>query len=229
VENNAANDRPKIKVALVDDHDLFRKGLISLFSYFPSIQIALEAVNGVDFFRKLKAQREYPDVLILDVEMPEMDGIEVIRNINKKHYPINVLVLTTHNEETLILEMVRLGARGFLLKNTDINELVKAIELIHEGEMYFNESVSKTILRSVGKIYKPSNSFKKPSYFLQMNAREKDVLQMICAEKSTKEIADQLNVSERTVEWHRKNLIERSGSKNIAGLVLFAVRHGIVE
>jgi DNA-binding NarL/FixJ family response regulator len=229
MENSAANDKPKIKVAVADDHSLFRKGLISLLSYFPTIRIDVEAVNGVDLFSKLKAQREYPDVLLLDVEMPEMDGIEVIRNINKKHFPINVIVLTTHNEETLIMEMVRLGARGFLLKNTDIHEVVKAIETVHGGGMYFNDNVSKTILQSVGKIYKPSNQFKKPSYFLHMNAREKDVLRMICAEKSTKEIADDLNISERTVEWHRSNLIERSGSKNIAGLVLYAVRHGLVE
>ncbi len=214
-----------IKVGIVDDQLLFRKGLISLLEEVKNLSICLEAANGVQFFEILKKNKNAVDVLVLDVEMPEMDGLEVLKILKLKDSNIKVLVLTTHNEDALIYELVKLGAMGFLPKNADIDEVILAIETLNRNELYFNEHISKMVIKKVIKREENKYTFDP----LHITEREKDIIKLICEEKSTKQIADILCISERTVNTHKSNIFEKTKAKNSAGVVMFAVRNGIVN
>jgi two-component system response regulator DegU len=216
----------KINIAVVDDQLLFRKGLISLFEDFNRFNIIIEAENGIDFFEKLNLQHPTQiDVLILDIEMPKMDGLEVLKILSEKHPNMKALVLTMHNEDALIFELVKLGAKGFLPKNADIYEVIDAIDTLHSDELCFNEDVSKVLVRKVAS----RNLTKLPHSLVRLSEREKEIVKLICIEKSTAEIASTLSISERTVNNHKTNIFAKTKAKNSAGIVMYALRTGLLD
>jgi len=213
-----------IKYAIADDHKIFRQGLRYALADDCTLKLVGEAENGISLLQLIERQR--PDVILLDLKMPEMDGIEVIKRIRVSHPDIKILMLTTYNDEHFILHLLELGANGYLLKNAEPDEIKKAIHFIHENDYYFNHLVSSTMLRAI--MRKNGNGSKSPDA-VKLNERELDVLKFICKELTAGEIAEKIFLSARTVEGIRANLIEKVGAKNTAGLVLYAVKNGIID
>ena len=215
----------KIKIAIVDDHKLFREGLAALLKDYEELSILFEACNGADFFEKLKTCKKDIDVLVLDVEMPEMDGLQVLKKLKVSSPGIRTLVLTMHNEDELIYELVESGAKGFLQKNADIEEVVNAIHKIAGKELYFNEDISIRVLKRMVR----KEDIKAHKVYEGISERERQIIKLMCNEFTTTEIAEQLSLSERTVETHRKHIIKKLRVKNLAGVVMYAMKTGIVD
>ncbi len=216
---------PPIKLAIADDHVLFLKGLKLLIKSFLNVQLVIEVKNGYDLMDAIAQQQ--PDVILLDYKMPAMDGAEAIRRIRQLYPDIKIIILTMYDDPNLINQMVDAGANGYLLKDTDPEIVEEAIKTVVKTDFYFTEMVEKALLH----INQPSNESRKhsPSEFKDLTDREREILTLICEEKTSQEIADELGISKRTVEWHRKNLIEKVGVKSTAGLVIKAIKHDIFK
>jgi DNA-binding NarL/FixJ family response regulator len=211
-----------IKYAIADDHTIFRQGLRYALADDKKLKITGEAANGVELLKIIEKQQ--PDVVLLDLKMPEMDGIETTKQLHTNYPRIKILMLTTYDDEHLILHLIELGANGYLLKNADPGEIKKAIYTVYENDYYFNDLMNNALLRNITR--KPESGQKET---IKLNSRETEVLKLICMELTTAEIAEKVCLSPRTVEGIRTSLIEKSGVKNIAGLVLFAIKNGIVS
>lgn len=212
-----------IRLAIVDDHLILQKGLSLILESFEDCELIFTALNGRDLIEQLPKQGV--DVILMDLEMPVMDGIEATRYV-REHYPeIKIVLLTMHDNEQYISHLVELGANAYLLKNEEDQELHRAIRAVYQHDFYFNEYVQKALLKRVRKQNRPS--FQQNIVNL-LTAREKEVIGLICQELSSKEIAEQLFISNKTVETHRKNIREKIGVKNTAGLVIFAMQNGLV-
>ena len=209
----------KINVFIVDDHQVVLDGISSMLERVEEINLVGQAMNGpdaLDFMHKNKV-----DVAIIDINLPGMDGIELCQNIFKSHNEIRVLALTTFNEISFITNIMKCGASGYLLKNTTGDELITAIKTAHAGEQYLsNEVKEKLISASFGK--------KDSTFIPKLTRREKEVLNLIMDEMTTKEIAEKLFISAATVETHRLHLLNKLGARNTAGLVKTAIQKGLV-
>lgn len=193
-----------------------------ILSDSPNIKVVFEADNGKQFFERLAF--EPVDIVILDVEMPVMDGIATLELIRDNHPDLRVIMLTMHDSDRLINHLMHLGANGFLLKDENPEVVRLAVERVSQEGIFFRDYVSKALLK--GGRQKPN---KPDGYFgPNISEREMEVLSLICQEYTSKEIADKLFISTRTVEGHRRSLQEKTGSRNLVGLVLYAVKNGIV-
>lgn len=213
-----------IKLGLIDDHNLFREGIKSLLLKMSGISLVLEAVSGRDFLTKLS--NIVPDVVLLDLEMEDINGVEVTQKIQELYPDLKIIILTMHKEERMISYLMELGANGYLLKDTNQQELEEAIRSTHQKGFYFNALVSEALLKGL------KNKGAKPQIIgknYQLTSRELEVLELITMEYTTTEIADKLFLSARTIEGHRKNLISKLGVKNTAGLIMKAVRDNIIS
>lgn len=214
-----------IKLALADDQKLFLRGLRLILEDQPNIDIIIEAGNGQELLDAIAL--EVPDVVLLDLKMPVMDGIEATKQI-KEHYPdIKILLLSMHDDERLISHLMNLGANGYLLKDEEPEVVCKAVVAVHEKGFFFNDYTSKALLRGVKsrtKITSVNQHLK-----TELTKRELEILHLICQEYTTAEIAQELYISIRTVDGHRRNLQDKTGVKNVAGLVIYAIRNGIVK
>jgi DNA-binding NarL/FixJ family response regulator len=210
-----------IRLALVDDQKLFRGGLKMILSENEMFNVVFEAGNGKQFFERLAF--EPVDVVILDVEMPVMDGIETLTALKAKYPDIHVIMLTMHDNERLINHLMQLGASGFLLKDENPEVVRTAVERVAAEGIFFRDYVSKALLKG-GRQKSGASRYGGP----EISERELQVLTLICQEFTSKEIAEKLFISSRTVEGHRRSLQDKTGSRNIVGLVLYAVKHGIV-
>ncbi|MFT7120441.1 MAG: DNA-binding NarL/FixJ family response regulator [Neolewinella sp.] len=188
----------------------------------PTFNVVFEASNGKQFFERLSF--ELVDVVILDVEMPVMDGIETLKRLHQIKPEIKVLMLTMHDNDRLINHLMQLGASGFLLKDEDPEIVITAVKRVAEDGVYFRDYVSRALLKGS----KQQNNRKGEALHTKLSERELQVLQLICKEHTSKEIAEQLFISYRTVEGHRRSMQEKTGAKNIVGLVLYAVERGMV-
>lgn len=218
------NDDSKIRIALVDDQKLFRSGLKLILAKRPEFEVVFEADNGRQFLERLSF--EPVDVVILDVEMPVMDGMDTLEILRTKYPSIKTLMLTMHDSERLISHLMQNGASGFLLKDEEPNIVCDAVATVGGGGLFFRDYVSKALLNA-GRDQernKSKNGYLRP----QLSSRELEVLELICQEYTSQEIADKLFISVRTVDGHRRNLQEKIGARNLAGLVLYAVNNGIV-
>ncbi|MEM0994544.1 MAG: response regulator transcription factor [Bacteroidota bacterium] len=215
-----------IKIAIADDQRLFLEGMRHIIDAFEGMELIIEAENGRILLEAFKTQ--VPDVLLLDVKMPEMDGEAVVKQLKIDYSEVKILMLSMYDEERLMTHLMRLGANGYLLKN-DSPDIVKvAIQAVHQTGFYFNDRLSKAMLQQLQ--YKQMASSKSSiAHETQISPREQEVLVLICQELTTAEIAKRLFISIRTVEGHRKNLMEKIGAKNMAGLVKYAVRMGLVK
>ena len=218
--------KTNIQLAIADDQRLFLKGMRFIIDTFENIDLIIEAYDGQDLINKLASTT--PDVVLLDLKMPVMDGIETTKHL-KIHYPdLKIILLTMHNDERLISYMMELGVNGYLLKDEEPEQVKKAIESVMKKDFFFNEYVSKALLKGV----KGKHKNRAPSVFSPTGAnltkRELEILQLICQERTTAEIASQLFISTRTVEGHRKNLLEKTNVRNMAGLVIYAMKNQLV-
>lgn len=211
---------------IVDDHQLFRSGLISLMDSFQDIEVIGEAGNGQELLNLLEDQK--PDVVLMDLNMPVMDGIETTKAIKAKFPEIKIVILTMQDEDKFIVHLIDQGANGYLLKNSHPDEMVHAIRTVVEQEQYFNQMTSQVLLNSLREGRK---KHQKPTFSnqLELTRREKEVLQLICEGLSNSEISEKLFISIRTVEGHRSNLLNKTDTRNSAGLVAYAMRHNLVN
>lgn len=217
----------KIRIALVDDQRLFRQSLAAVLQSYDAYELVLEAEDGDDCLRQLTALEVPPDVLLMDMEMPGVNGIELNEKVHEMYPHVKVLVLSVYNREKLISRMINAGASGYLEKNCDREELMKAIVAVHTSGFYMNATVQNAIRKS--STTPNSRSAAKTVTNVELTGREKAVLEMICREYSNSEIADALFISIRTAEGHRNNLLTKTGSRNTAGLVLFALKYGYLQ
>lgn len=214
-----------IRVMIADDHRLFRTGLVAVLKEMKGIKVINEAENGKELLAKLIHER--PDVILMDIKMPEMDGIEATEIVIAKYPDIKVIMLTMHDDEQFITHMVDLGAHGYLLKNSDVRELELAINKVMKQGYYFNDKVAEVLLTNL--IGKKSKLMIKEKHELSFSKREHEVLQLICEGFTNSEIAEKLFLSTRTVEGYRYKLCDKVGVKNTAGLVRFAIKNGLVD
>lgn len=214
----------KIKIAIADDYKIYRDGLKVGFLSDDNIEVVLEADNGEALLEGLPVAK--PDVIIMDLKMPIMDGMEATKEVRKRFNAMKVLVVTMYDDDKFIIHMMENGANGYLLKNADSDEIIKSIYSVHETGYYFNDLVNKALLK---KLLLKGNV--KPSFNqnIEFTERELEVLKLICEEKTAAEIGKELFISARTVEGHRTKLIEKVGVRNTAGLVMFALKNGIVQ
>lgn len=212
----------KINIVVADDHKLFRKGIIALLSDFDFIGEIDEASNGLELIELLEKMEIRPDVILLDLRMPVMDGVEAQQKIRKLYPNIKVIILTMADDEQYILHLINEGVNGYLLKNADPDEVEFAIQKVVERDFYFSEDISKLVMK--GLVRKDKHDM---AAVLDLNGREIEILKLICKEFTAAEIADQLNLSVRTIEGYRQKLMDKSGAKNMAGLVVFAIKHNL--
>tara|TARA_A100000171_G_C2140267_1_gene154726 strand:+ start:5683 stop:6336 length:654 start_codon:yes stop_codon:yes gene_type:complete len=213
-----------IKVAIADDHSLFREGLKFILAKMSGIELILEVSNGIELLKGF--EKEVPNVVLLDLEMPNGDGVETCKQLKKDYPEVKVLVLTMHSEERMISYLMEIGANGYLLKDIRHDVLKNAIEAVHTQGFYFTNEVSKSLLEG---LKKHSRQVPKFGMEVSLSTREKEVLELIAKELTTLEIGERLFISERTVEGHRKNLLSKFDVKNTAGLILKAVKQGFLQ
>lgn len=214
----------KINIAIADDYKIFREGIKKCIASDKTLNVVLEADNGEDLINGFA--ENLPDVVIMDLKMPVMDGMEATQIIRKKFPSVKVLVVTMYDDDKFIIHLMEIGANGYLLKNTEPDEIRKSIYAVHENGYYFNDLVNKALLK---KLVIKSNI--KPSFNqdIDFTERELEVLKLICEEKTAAEIAKEIFLSPRSVEGIRQRLIEKVGVRNTAGLVMFAIKNGIVN
>jgi len=213
----------KIKIAIADDYKIYRDGLKVGLAADDNLQVVLEADNGEDLLNGLKENAA--DVIIMDLKMPIMDGMEATKEVRKKFPSIKVLVVTMYEDDKFIIHLMENGANGYLLKNADSDEIRKAIYAVHENGYYFNDLVNKALLKRLVLKGNIKPSFNQDVDFTE---RELEVLKLICEEKTAAEIGKEIFLSPRSVEGIRTRLIEKIGVRNTAGLVMFAIKNEIV-
>lgn len=214
----------QIKVAIADDHKIFRKGVILSLRPYTNIKFVLEAENGDELIKGIPDAE--PDIILMDLRMPQKDGIEATKIISKEYPKIKILVLTMYEDERFVSHLMENGANGYLLKSAEPAEIKKAIVEAMAKGYYLNNFVNKVLM-------KKSHAKTKSSPTLQseivLNEREKDVIRLLCMEYTAQEIATKLSISPRTVEAIKDRLMERFGTKNTAGLVFFAVKNNLID
>ena len=216
-----------IKVFLVDDHKLIRDGIKAHFDEDDRYEIIGEASNGEDALSSLAHIK--PDVILMDINMDVMDGIECTEKVTQQYPNIKVLALTMLAENQHIKEMLKAGAIGYMLKNATEQEIKQGIEAVYKGIAYYSPEVTQTVMNSLAT---PVINKKKKSRFepvIPLTDREKEVLLLVIKEFTNQEIADSLYISKRTVDAHKRNLLEKTGAKNIAGLVMFALNNQLFD
>lgn len=211
-----------IRLALADDQHLFRKGMALLLRDMADARVVLECANGEELLSGLK--RTEVDIVLLDLQMPVLDGTRTMKRIRQEFPQVKVIVLSTHDEDRVIAELMELGANGYMLKTAEPDEIDTAIRSVAQSGYYFSDRVNKVMLHGLvqKKQVKPTFNEIDP-----LSERELEVLRGICQERTTAEIAEQIFVSPRTVEFHRNNLLLKTGARNAAGLVVYAMTKGI--
>ncbi|UYQ95158.1 response regulator transcription factor [Chitinophaga horti] len=217
---------PPIKVAIADDHKIFRSGVINTLTPYENINVVFEAEDGEHLLDIMT--RQLPDVILMDLKMPKLDGIAATVQVKEKYPDVKVIILTMYEDDNFIVHLVENGANAYLLKNSEPEEIYEAICTTFEKGFYFNENVNLALLKKV--LHKNKQQFK-PTFKneIQLNERELEVLKMICSELTTQEISEKIFLSPRTVEGIRQKLLEKINVKNTVGLVLYAFRNGLIE
>ena len=213
-----------IKVAICDDHALFRAGVKTSLSMRKDVQMIAEAENGMQLLNLLKHIQ--PDVILLDIQMPIMDGLTTLPEVKKLYPEVKVIMLSMHNDHSMISRMMEIGANSYLTKDSDSESIYQAIKTCFDQEFFFNELTNKALLSGLRTKRTTDNSMPQD---VDLNEKEKTILKLMCEEKSTKEIADIVDLSPRTVEAIRDKLKTKTGTKSMAGLVMYAVKAGLVE
>jgi DNA-binding NarL/FixJ family response regulator len=214
-----------IKVAIADDHQIFRKGVILSLRQYTNIKFIFEAENGEDLIQKV-TDNEQPDVILMDLKMPVKDGIETTKYLNK-HFPaIRIIILTMYEDERFVGHLMDSGANGYLLKSTEPSEIKKAIMDVMRTGFYLNNFVNKVLIK---KNYAKQKFNPNLNSEVVISDREKEVLTLVCMEYTAAEIAQKMEISARTVEAIKDRLMERFGVKNSVGLVFYAMKNSLID
>jgi DNA-binding NarL/FixJ family response regulator len=214
----------KIDIVITDDHKLFRKGIAALLEDLEMVNKIYEAGNGEELLRLLKETKPLPDLILLDLNMPEMDGFEATKKLKKQFPEVKIIILTMEDDEQFILHLVNEGVNGYLNKSADTDEVELAIEKVMKMDFYFPDEISKLIFSNLKKFGK--SKIKKK---IEFSNQEKRVLELLCHEKTTTEIAEEMELGKRTIESYRKNMLEKTGARNMAGLIIYAMKNKVVE
>ncbi|MFH6999317.1 response regulator [Flavobacterium sp. FlaQc-57] len=212
-----------IKIALVDDEVLFRKGISFLLQREDNIDIVFEASNGEELLSYLNDNEIKPDIIVMDLKMPILNGVEATKIIRKSFPEIKIIALTSYDTKSFVANMIQVGAVGYLIKNTTPKDLIYTINEVARKGFHYNENVLRTIKETIVSTKNSKGNLE--TGFL--SPREIEILQLICQQKTTSEIAEHLYLSPRTVEGHRNNLLLKTESRNIAGLVVYAIQNEI--
>lgn len=212
-----------INIVIADDHEIFLDGLALMLSRQPNFNICGRASNGVQLMEIV--DREKPDIVLTDIRMPVVDGIQSTKQILASYPAMGIIALSMFDEENLVVEMLEAGAKGYLLKNAHKDEIIDAINTVHQNKIYYCAKTS-FLLASMIVRSRAGNATQQPAVVL--NDREKDIIKMICQQQTTQEIADKIYLSKRTVEGYRVKILEKIQAKNIAGVVIFALKNNII-
>ncbi len=213
----------KIRVLLADDHKIFRDGVRSILEKERDMLVVDDAANGIEVLEKI--EKLEVDVLVLDIDIGKPNGIEITEMVSRNHPEVKILILSMMGLHDFVIQALEKGAIGFLLKNTGKDEVLTAIRSVSKGDSYFSREVSAVLIEQ---LHRPASSRKKNAD-IPISPREIEVLKLIAQEYSNSEIAEKLFISIRTVDTHRRNLLEKLGAKNTAGLVKFAIQKGLVD
>ncbi len=212
------------RIALVDDHTLLRKGLAALVRSLGHT-VVTEAANGREFIQSLE-RGEQPELVLMDINMPEMDGYETTLWLKNNHPGIAVMALSMYDTETAIIKMIKNGAKGYILKDSDPSELTQALNALFTRGYYYSELVNSKMMNVIGNLYERDNEIKNA---VELSDLEIELLKFICTELTYKEIADKMRINPHTLDNHRENLFEKLNVKSRIGLAMFAVRTGVVQ
>lgn len=217
------NEEP-IKIIIADDHEVFRDGLKLMLSKEKDFSIVAEAENGLELIRLSDEQQ--PDIILTDIKMPKMDGIEATRRIHEENESIGIIALSMFNEESLVVDMLEAGALGYLLKSSDKAEIIDAVNTVYHHHPYYCRSTSARLAITITE--SRFNPYNKEAFHSSIfTPKEIDIIRLICEEYSTKEIGDKLFQSMRTIEGYRSKILEKISARNTAGIVIYAIKHGI--
>jgi DNA-binding NarL/FixJ family response regulator len=212
-----------IRLVIADDHEIFRDGLALMLSKQQDIQLVGQAGNGKQLLTLVNEL--FPDVVMTDVKMPVMDGIEATRSLVSQHPDLKIIALSMFDEENMIVDMLEAGAKGYLLKNADKQEILDAIHSVYDEKHYYCQHTTSKLASLISK--SRFNPYKKKES-LVFTDREIEIIRLICQQLTAQEIADKVFLSKRTVEGHRTRILEKMNVKNTAGVVIYALRHRIV-
>jgi DNA-binding NarL/FixJ family response regulator len=213
-----------IRIVIADDHEMFRDGFKLMLTKQPDIELLGEAENGRELLTLVKERQ--PDVVVTDIKMPVMDGIEAVKKISEEYPEIGIIVLSMFDEDDLIVDMLEAGAKGYLLKNSNKDQIGEAIHTVFNGDPFYCKTTSRKLTQMIAKSkYNPYRKKEKPEF----TARELEVVELVCREMSNKEIAEKLFLSIRTVEGLRLKIAEKMNVKNPVGMVLYAMKNGLVK
>lgn len=220
----------KIKIGVVDDHAMFREGIVALLRDYPSLDVVLQAESGADLVKQLDLMRvthpeRLPDLVLLDFQMPDMDGSQTTLFLQKMYPEIRIVILTMHNEEQLIYDLMNKGASGFLAKDKTVDAVVDVILSVARNGIYVDDH----ILQSIVNTWQKGQNANKIKAELQLSDREHEIIQLLADQKTTREIAAALHISTRTVDIHRKSIFVKTNTRNTAGLILFAIRNNLLR
>ena len=211
----------KIRLAIIDDHAVVLDGLRTMLNAFANLEVVYTTQSGNQLLEHFES--DVPDVLLMDIQMPEINGIDLCKQITKQHPSVKVIAFTSFDDSNYVKQIFRSGAKGYLLKNSDKHTIVKAIETVMQDEEYMDDSIKKILLQE-------SITGQRRSIFdVPLTKREKEIMKLIAEGLSSQEIADKLFISLRTVETHRLNLNQKLDVKNTAGLVKEAIKRGLVD
>jgi len=210
----------KLRIYLVDDHNLFREGLRLLLSKVPFIDKIYEAANGQEFVDNL--EQVNPDIVLIDIEMPILNGIKATLKALELMPELKIIALSMYADESYYTSMIEAGAKGFLLKNSSFDQVQRAITDVYEGKSFFSQEIMESLIKTI-------NRKKNIRLGTELTEREIEILFDICKGLSNQEIAEKLFLSKRTVDKHRENLLLKTGSKNTASLVIYAIKNGVIK
>ena len=213
---------PDIKIVIADDHEIFRDGLKLMLSKYPEIIVIGEAQNGKELIEMVNELQ--PDVILADIKMPVMDGIEATKKLTQSHPHTGIIGLSMFDEDDLIIDMLEAGAKGYLIKNSDKKEIIEAITTVYKQQPYYCRNTTGKLIQMIANS-KFNPYIKKEK--LVFSEREKEIMALICQEYTNKEIGEKLFISTRTVEGHRFKLLEKIEVKNTVGLVVYAIKNNI--
>ena len=215
----------KTSVALIDDHILLRNGLANMVKNFDGYEVLLEANNGKHFIEQLK-HKSIPDLILMDINMPEMDGFETTLWMKQHHPEVKILALSMYDNEQSIIRMLKNGARGYILKETEPKEFKAALDSIVNKGYYYSEMVTGKMIHALNNLEDEDSSIKP---LISLNDREIEFMKLACTELTYREIADKMHLSPRTIDGYRDALFEKLNAKTRVGLVLYAIRNGIFQ
>ncbi|WP_343638991.1 response regulator transcription factor [Chryseobacterium sp.] len=215
-----------IRVIIVDDEALFRQGISLLIQREKDIELVSDFSNGKELLDELVTLEKLPNIILMDLNMPEINGVEATKQIHIKYPQIKIIALTSYNTKAFIVNMIQSGACSFLKKNSSPAELLTAIREVHSKGFFYNNEVMEALHQNLTEPKKKVSSIFDANH---ISKREKEVLELICKQYNTSEIADQLFISSRTVEGHRNSLLLKTGAKNTAGLVVYAIESKIAD